>query len=1004
MTAPPAEPGSGSLHRRRSPHTTAGAGRASSCPRHFHQVRMERRAAAQIGYAVARQHVHAPAVWMKAVPPDSLDHDHARPGRVRHAGGEPRRAARALDGDRGAVRDPAPLRVFLRQHHGRRPLPAPQERRLAEGRVQKEPVRRHEALQRVARHERTVLGPLVERHVRRQRGQPLPREPLRVELDPPRGGRRAVGERRVRTRQAHPDPAPGKELLEGDPPHRRVAPRQELADQRLRALRVVLPGDAHRARQELKHLPVRLRLALGRQRRRRGHEVRPLQDRVVEAEPRGRRQESAAVRIGVGARERRQAREGAARHPPVVVTRDPDADADEGPWARPVAPGEPDDRRDVEADDRRDRLWGIRLHVLGEPLDAERRPLDVVAVEVTLRDQDVHHGERQRRVGALADHEVEVRLLGGRRAIRIDDDDEGAAGTRLLDERHHVDRRVGRVHAPEDDQVRTHHLLRVVAGDGAQGGAPARVRRVDADRAVQAARTERVEEGVARVVLDLAHRARVRERQDRLGAVGAEDPAPAPRDLIDRLVPGDRLELAPPLRAHAPERGEDAQRRMNALGVLAHLAADHPLREGMVGVARDTRETAILDGDDEAAGGRAVVRTDGQHAAFKGIMATAMFGWLVRLNPFKTPDTQRLAVLFGVVYFAQGMWYLPNQTITIVLKERGLSAGQVADFFLISTVPWLVKPLYGLISDFVPLFGRRRKSYFLVTSGLAALAGLLLASGSPISDGTIDKLGVTLPIVGTVSFTLVAGVWLFTLMALGLAFTDVLVDAMMVENGRPRGLTGAFQSVQWACITVASVLVGVVGGRLAESRSLRAAFLLAACFPMISMLMGLLVVREPRTSFDREAFRETLGAIREALAHRDMWLVACFILFWTFSPSFGPAFLYYQTDTLGFSQQFIGTLGSLSAIAGVVGATIYAPISRRFPLKRIVNAVIGLGVAGTLAYLLYRGAASALVIDTVFGCVGMITQLALLDLAAKSCPKRFEATCIALLMSLYTGS
>src|SRR5438445_2996026 len=398
---------------------------------------------------------------------------------------------------------------------------------------------------------------------------------------------------------------------------------------------------------------------------------------------------------------------------------------------------------------------------------------------------------------------------------------------------------------------------------------------------------------------------------------------------------------------------------MNALGVLAHLAADHPLREGMVGVARDPRETAILDGEDEAAGGRAVVRTDGQHATFKGIMATAMFGWLVRLNPFKTPDTQRLAVLFGVVYFAQGMWYLPNQTITIVLKERGLSAGQVADFFLITITPWLIKPVYGLLSDFVPLFGRRRQSYFLLTSSLAAVAGFWLALGDAIALGEIRALDFQ-----GVKFTLVAGVGLFTLMALGLAFTDVLTDAMMVENGRPRGLTGAFQSVQWACITVASVLVGVVGGRLAETRSLRAAFLLAACFPMISMLMGLLVVREPRTTFDREAFRETLGAIREALAHRDMWLVACFILFWTFSPSFGPAFLYYQTDTLGFSQQFIGTLGSLSAIAGVIGATIYAPISRRFPLKRIVNAVIGLGVAGTLAYLLYRGAASALMIDT----------------------------------------
>src|SRR2546425_2742703 len=90
-------------------------------------------------------------------------------------------------------------------------------------------------------------------------------------------------------------------------------------------------------------------------------------------------------------------------------------------------------------------------------------------------------------------------------------------------------------------------------------------------------------------------------------------------------------------------------------------------------------------------------------------------------------------------------------------------------------------------------------------------------------------------------------------MALGLAFTDVLVDAMMVENGRPRGLTGAFQSVQWACITVASVLVGVLGGDLAETRSLRAAFFLAACFPLISLIIGVFFVRETPTRADTAA-------------------------------------------------------------------------------------------------------------------------------------------------------
>ncbi|OLD39502.1 MAG: hypothetical protein AUI57_03075 [Candidatus Rokubacteria bacterium 13_1_40CM_2_68_8] len=374
-----------------------------------------------------------------------------------------------------------------------------------------------------------------------------------------------------------------------------------------------------------------------------------------------------------------------------------------------------------------------------------------------------------------------------------------------------------------------------------------------------------------------------------------------------------------------------------------------------------------------------------------------MLALVARLNPFKTADAKRLALLFGVVYFAQGMWYLPNQAITIVLKERGLAAGQVADFFLITIIPWLIKPAYGLLSDFVPLFGRRRKSYFLLTCALAAAAGLILAWGDAIAYGeirTVDLFGVT-------RFTLVPGVGLFTAMALGLAFTDVLTDAMMVENGRPRGLTGAFQSVQWACITLASVLVGELGGFLAEARGLRVAFLLAAGFPLISLFMGVFFVRETPVRADEAAFGLTWRAIRAALGAREIWVVAGFIFFFWFSPSFGPAFLYYQTDTLKFSQQFIGRLAALSALGGVVGAVVYAPLSRRIPLKHIVNLSIGVATVGTLAYLLYRDATSALVIDITFGAVGMITQLAFLDLAAKACPRHVEATFFAALMSVF---
>jgi MFS family permease len=354
-----------------------------------------------------------------------------------------------------------------------------------------------------------------------------------------------------------------------------------------------------------------------------------------------------------------------------------------------------------------------------------------------------------------------------------------------------------------------------------------------------------------------------------------------------------------------------------------------------------------------------------------------------RLFPFYSPETRRLAALFAIVYFAQGMWYLPNQTIIVSFKDLGLKPSDVANFFLITTVPWMLKPLYGLVSDFVPLFGRRRKSYFVLATVLAAGAGAWLAL---FSEHTFWALAL-----------------LFTAMGFGLAFSDVLTDALMVEEGRPHGLTGAFQAIQWASITTASIAVGELGGYLAEGRELRAAFSIAACFPMVSLAMVLYFIREPVTRRDPGAFRDTAAAIGAARRGRDIWMVAGFIFFYTFSPSFGPAFLYYQTDQLGFTQQFIGRLAALNAAAAVVGALAYAPLARRMRLRPLLNWSIGIGVAGTLCYLVYRGQASAILIDTFFGCVGMVMQLAFLDLAAKACPPRVEATFFALLMSVYNA-
>jgi len=58
---------------------------------------------------------------------------------------------------------------------------------------------------------------------------------------------------------------------------------------------------------------------------------------------------------------------------------------------------------------------------------------------------------------------------------------------------------------------------------------------------------------------------------------------------------------------------------------------------------------------------------------------------------------------------------IASQPIFFLLKdELHLSAAETAAFLATISIAWGIKPLYGLLSDFFPLFGYRRKSYLLL--------------------------------------------------------------------------------------------------------------------------------------------------------------------------------------------------------------------------------------------------------------------------------------------------
>ena len=131
----------------------------------------------------------------------------------------------------------------------------------------------------------------------------------------------------------------------------------------------------------------------------------------------------------------------------------------------------------------------------------------------------------------------------------------------------------------------------------------------------------------------------------------------------------------------------------------------------------------------------------------------------------------RLLVFFALVYVVEGVGQVEGliaQPLSFYLKEvHGWTALEVSAYLAIFNFPWIIKPLYGAFSDFVPLLGYRRKPYLLAANIVAAGAFLWLLT---------DCAGELL--------------WAFGLTAYAMAMSSTVCGAVLVENGQRLGESG----------------------------------------------------------------------------------------------------------------------------------------------------------------------------------------------------------------------
>lgn len=356
-------------------------------------------------------------------------------------------------------------------------------------------------------------------------------------------------------------------------------------------------------------------------------------------------------------------------------------------------------------------------------------------------------------------------------------------------------------------------------------------------------------------------------------------------------------------------------------------------------------------------------------------------------------DKQRISAInglmlfFAIAYLSQGLscaqFGLIAQPIQyFMMKGLGLSAAQISSYLAMMMIPWVAKPLYGLIADFIPLFGYRRKSYLLASNIITAIAFAVMFA--------VDSLPV---ILVALFFT-----------ATAMAVATALMVGLAVEQGRADGKTCGYFCLQEICYYTANMSAAVLGGLLCQQLVPHASFRWAAAIcilpPLVVSCLCANLLTETKTRLDVHGLKHTWLSLREALASRALWVAGLLSCCWNFIPSMGVPLYFFQSKTLGFSQASIGQLAAWNAAGMLTTALLYPKLTRNWSVKSQLILAVALITGSAVSYLALSSYSAAIILEFFRGAASMVAILSLYILAADACPSRTEVSVMAILVAL----
>ncbi|KAK2984845.1 hypothetical protein RJ640_004670 [Escallonia rubra] len=399
--------------------------------------------------------------------------------------------------------------------------------------------------------------------------------------------------------------------------------------------------------------------------------------------------------------------------------------------------------------------------------------------------------------------------------------------------------------------------------------------------------------------------------------------------------------------------------------------------------------------------------------------------------------------------------------VSYQLKDRLKLSPSASQFVSsIAFFPWSIKPLYGILSDCIPIRGRKRIPYLVIATLLSLIPWLILGLTASLRNSKVQLM------------------IFLSVQNLGSAMADVVIDAMIAEAVRVEraSFAGDLQSISWMAMALGGICGSLSGGYALSNWQIEKIFLLFSLLPTIQLLscgfvkenfvcnkvipelstsngslaMNGSVMHDDNLSADKSktstsrrkksqkksrngaANTSNVQTLEKNGSSASRWFqslkMATYTLFQAFRqplilrpmawfflanvtvPNLSTVMFYYQTEYLNLDASFLGTARVVGWLGLMLGTFIYNRYMKKIKLRRILMwAHVGLSSLTLLDLVLVSrvnvafGISDKIMVlcgSALTDAINQFKFMPFLILSGQLCPPGIEGTLFALFMSI----